>query len=65
MEVKKVEVIRYHACDGTVFSKDIMCLEYEKELRRRLSVEIQDQQIEISKLKIEKNKTRLQFLIKK
>lgn len=65
MESKRVEVIRYYACDGTVFSEGNRCLEYEKELRRRLYVEIQDQQIEINRLKIEKNKTRLQFLVDK
>jgi len=65
MESRRFEVIRYIACDGTVFNLPTKCMEYEKELRRKLYCEIQDQRIEISKLKIEQNKTRLQFLINK
>jgi Ca2+-dependent lipid-binding protein len=63
MLVKRVEVLRYYACDGTVFGEESKCYNYEKELKRNLYAEIKDNQIEICKLKIEMNKTRLQFLV--
>jgi hypothetical protein len=63
MLVRRVEVLRYYACDGTVFGEESKCYNYEQELKRNLYVEIQDKQIEICKLKIEMNKIRLQFLV--
>lgn len=65
MFTKRVEVTRYYACDGKEFAHEDVCSSYEKALLVKLDIEIENKNIEISKLKFEKNKTRLQFLISK
>lgn len=65
MEIRRIEVCRYYACDGKVFDDADKCLAYEREIRVELDEKIHKRRCEIITLKEQADELRLRFSVAK
>lgn len=63
MEVRKVELMRYYACDGREFDNYFECVAYEDAKRIELDAEIRERLTKITTLREEVNEHRLRFSV--